>query len=45
MKKKIKVHIMNIDHWFETKRDAELYQVRLPRSSRASAAWEVCQND
>ncbi len=26
MKHKIKVHTINIDHWFESKRDAELYQ-------------------
>ncbi|MBW8015579.1 MAG: helix-turn-helix domain-containing protein [Planctomycetes bacterium] len=26
MQKKIKVHLINIDHWFESKQDMELYR-------------------
>jgi hypothetical protein len=37
MPKKIKVHIINIDHWFESKNDAELYRkILFPQSTSQS---------
>lgn len=49
MQKKIKVHTINIDHWFESKRDAELYkrilfphlaqQAPPPNTSEPSHLW------
>ena len=49
MHKKIKIHIMNVDHWFASKKDAELYrkilfpntiqQEPLPQSKEPPTLW------
>ena len=49
MQKKIKIHIINIDHWFETKEDVELYkrilfphlvqQAQPPQPSEPPTLW------
>ena len=49
MQKKIKIHTINIDHWFESKQDAELYkrihfphlvqQDPPPKSSEPPTLW------